>query len=139
MVILEDNFKIIWQNNPIAIITPGKDYLSPKIEIIADDIIELEDKKKLIEFLNNWLEDKIKETLKNLFDLKLINEKNSNIRALAYQLYENNGVVKRSESADLIKKLNNEDRKVLRKYGVKFGRYHIFLFKLFKPDSVKLR
>ena len=139
MVILEDNFKIIWQNNPVAIITPGKDYLSPKIEIIVDDIIELEDKKKLIEFLNNWLEDKIKETLKNLFDLKLINEKNSNIRALAYQLYENNGVVKRSESVDLIKKLNNEDRKVLRKYGVKFGRYHIFLFKLFKPDAVKLR
>ena len=65
-------------------------YLSPKIEIIVDDIIELEDKKKLIEFLNNWLEDKIKETLKNLFDLKLINEKNPNIRALAYQLYENN-------------------------------------------------
>ena len=97
MIILEDNFKIIWQNNPIAIITPGKDYLSPKIEIIVDDIIELVDKKKLIEFLNNWLEDKIKETLKNLFDLKLINEKNSNIRALAYQLYENNGVVKRSE------------------------------------------
>ncbi len=139
MIVLEDNFKITWQKNTIAKIIPGKDYLSPKIEIIVDDIIELEDQKKLTLFLNDWLENKIKETLKNLFELKLINEKNSNIRALAYRLYENNGVIKRNESSDLIKKLNNEDRKILRKYGVKFGRYHIFLFKLLKPDAVKLR
>jgi len=139
MIVLQDNFKITWQNNTIAKIIPGKDYLSPKIEIIVDDIIELEDQKKLILFLNDWLENKIKQTLKNLFELKLINEKNSNIRALAYRLYENNGVIKRNESSDLIKKLNNEERKILRKYGVKFGRYHIFLFKLLKPDAVKLR
>ena len=27
----------------------------------------------------------------------------------------------------------------MRDLGVKFGRYHIFLFKLFKPSSVSLR
>ena len=31
------------------------------------------------------------------------------------------------------------DRKVLRDIGVKFGKYHIFLFKLFRPNPVSLR
>ena len=35
--------------------------------------------------------------------------------------------------------MSQEDRKKLRKLGVKFGRYHIFLFKLFKPSTVSLR
>ena len=38
-----------------------------------------------------------------------------------------------------LKKINQDERKKLRKLGVKFGRYHIFLFKLFKPSSVSLR
>ena len=35
--------------------------------------------------------------------------------------------------------MSQDERKVLRNIGVKFGRYHIFLFKLFKPSSVSLR
>ena len=61
------------------------------------------------------------------------------MRALAYQLYENNGVIKRENAKDFIKKLAQEERKILRNLGVKFGRYHIFLFKLFKPSAVSLR
>ena len=38
-----------------------------------------------------------------------------------------------------LQRINLDDRKKLRKLGVKFGRYHVFLFKLFKPSSVLLR
>jgi ATP-dependent RNA helicase SUPV3L1/SUV3 len=58
---------------------------------------------------------------------------------LAYQLYENNGVIKRENVKYFLKKLAQEERKILRNLGVKFGRYHIFLFKLFKPSAVSLR
>ena len=58
---------------------------------------------------------------------------------MAYQLYENNGVVKRDQVKFFLKKLDQEERKILRSIGVKFGRYHIFLFKLFKPHAVSLR
>ena len=54
-------------------------------------------------------------------------------------MYENNGVVKRDEVINYLNKLNQDERKKLRNLGVKFGRYHIFLFKLFKPSSVSLR
>jgi ATP-dependent RNA helicase SUPV3L1/SUV3 len=83
--------------------------------------------------VQDWINKKISFDLKNLIDLKNINTKNTSIRALAYQLYENNGVIKRENVKDFLKKLSQEERKILRSLGVKFGRYHIFLYKLFKP------
>ena len=85
------------------------------------------------------MDTKIIEELDGLLKLKSINSANTQIRALSYQLYENNGVVKREEVLDIINNLNQDDRKTLRNLGVKFGRYHIFLFKLFKPSVVSLR
>ena len=77
--------------------------------------------------------------MKSLIDLKNIQENKSSIKALAYQLYENNGVLKREQVSDYLKNLEQIDRKVLRELGVKFGRYHVFLYQLIKPDAVSLR
>ena len=96
-------------------------------------------KSNFIKFLQNWINEKINSDLKSLTDLKNINNSNTSIRALAYQLYENNGVIKREQVKDFLKNLAQEERKILRYLGVKFGRYHIFLFKLFKPNAVSLR
>ncbi len=139
LIELKEDFKIYWGEFPIAKLSPGNDYLNPEINLIIDDMIESFDQKKLITFLETWIENKINFELKNLIDLKLIKEKNPHIRALAYHLYENNGVVKREEVLEFLKKLNQDDRKILRNLGVKFGRYHIFLYKLFKPSIVSLR
>ena len=58
---------------------------------------------------------------------------------MCYQLFENNGVLKRESVNEYIKKLNQEDRKILRNKGIKIGRYHIFLFRIFKPSAVSTR
>ncbi len=136
---LNDDLKIYWDKRPIAKLRPGKNYLNPEIHLIIDDMIENSDKKKLQIYLENWISKKISQELKNLFDLKNVTQKKPQIRAIAYLLYENNGVVKRENVLELINKLEQDDRKILRSMGVKFGRYHIFLFKLFKPSSVSLR
>jgi len=139
LVDLKDDFKIYWKNFPIAKLSPGKDYLNPEINLIIDDMIDAVDKSNFARFLQDWLNKKINFDLKSLTDLKNINTTNTSIRALAYQLYENNGVVKRENVKFFLKKLSQDERKILRNIGVKFGRYHIFLFKLFKPSAVSLR
>jgi ATP-dependent RNA helicase SUPV3L1/SUV3 len=106
---------------------------------MIDEMIEYDEKLKLDTYLQKWINNKIKIELKSLLDLKNIKESNSELRALSYHLYENNGVVKRENVSIYLDKLNQEERKKLRTIGVKFGRYHIFLFKLFKPSSVSLR
>ncbi len=139
LIELKDDFKIYWRNDPIAKLIAGSDYLNPKIELIIDEMIENKERYNLNEYLNKWIIKKIETELNSLIELKNIKEDNPELRALAYRLYENNGVIKRSNISEYIKKINQDDRKKLRKIGVKFGRYHIFLFKLFKPSSVSLR
>jgi len=139
LIDLKDDFKIYWKIFPIAKLVPGKDYLKPEINLIIDDMIDNIHKSNFIKFLQKWINEKINSDLKSLTDLKNINNTNTSIRALAYQLYENNGVVKRDQVKDFLKNLAQEERKILRNLGVKFGRYHIFLFKLFKPNAVSLR
>ena len=136
---LSNDTKIYWNKFPIAKLIPGKDYLTPNLEIIVDEMLEQKQRQKLIDFLKKWLSEKINLELKSLIDLRNINQKNSSIKALAYQLYENNGVLKRDQVSDYLKSLGQEERKILREIGVKFGRYHIYLFKLIKPEAVKLR
>ena len=139
LIELKDDFKIYWDNFPIGRLIPGKDYLNPDFELIVDDILEQNQKQKLRVFIDKWLKSKINMILKSLIDLKDLKEKNSSIKALAYQLYENNGVLKREQVNEYVKNLGQNERKILRDLGVKFGRYHIFLYKLIKPDAVSLR
>ena len=139
LIELKDDFKIYWRNDPIAKLTTGSDYLNPKIDLIIDEMIENNERKNLNNYLNKWLIKKIETELNSLIELKNIKDDNPELRALAYRLYENNGVVKRSNISEYLKKINQDDRKKLRKFGVRFGRYHVFLFKLFKPSAVSLR
>ncbi len=139
LIELKDDFKIYWSNSAIGRLSSGKDYLNPNLELIVDDILEQNQKQKLLDFMNKWLKNKINTVLKSLVDLKNINEKNSSTKALAFQLYENNGVIKREQVAEYLKNLGQNERKILRELGVKFGRYHVFLYKLIKPEAVSLR
>ncbi len=139
LIELQDDFNIYWKKSSIGKIIPGKDYLNPNIELLVDDILEQNQRKRLVTFLEKWLKKKIDVVLKSLMDLKDLKEKNTSIKALAYQLYENNGVLKREQVSEYLNKLGQDERKTLRDLGVKFGRYHVFLHRLIKPESVSLR
>ena len=131
--------KIVWKNNPIAKINKGENYLAPEIEIIADDALHLDEKKKLEQCLKTWIDTYIVEILGDLINLTKIKIENQYLRALAYQLYENNGVLKRKDIDEIIKLISKEERKKLWNMGIKIGRYHIFLPKMLKPKAVTLR
>ena len=139
LISLNEDFKIYWNDFPIAKLTTGSDYLNPNFDLIVDDIIEQNTKQKLNDYINKWIHAKINNVLKSLIDLKNIKENNSSIKALAYQLYENNGVLKRDQVSEYLKNLEQNERKILRDLGVKFGRYHVFLYQLIKPEAVSLR
>ena len=139
LIELNNDFKIYWNNFPIAKLISGNDYLNPSLELIIDDTIEINQKQKLSDYIYKWLQVKINTVLKSLIDLKNLKENNPSIKALAYQLYENNGVLKREQVSEYLRSLGQIERKILRDLGVKFGRYHIFLYQLIKPEAVSLR
>ena len=48
-------------------------------------------------------------------------------------------MLQRENVSEYLKHLGQNERKTLRDLGVKFGRYHVFLYKLIKPEPVTLR
>ena len=136
---ISDDNKLIWENNPIAWLKKGNDYLNPEIEIIADDALNSESKTKLITYLNQWLNMYINTVLGDLVNLNKHKIVSQYLRGLVFQLYENNGVVKRSDVNQIVKSIPAEEKKKLWGFGIKIGRYHIYLPKMLKPKAVEFR
>ena len=136
---ISDENKILWKNYPIARLKKGSNYLNPEIEIVADDSLNLDSKLKLITYLNKWLNNYINKVLGDLIKLTKYKIENQYLRGLVFQLYENNGVIKRSEVDQLVKSIPAEERKKLWGMGIKIGRYHIYLPKMLKPKAVEFR
>ena len=136
---LENNGKIYWNKNPIAKIKKGSDYLNPEIEIICDEILPKKAKEDLESYLKKWLSAHISNELGDLLNLTKVKIENKYLRALVYQIYENNGVIKRNEIDNIVKLITKEERKKLWSMGIKIGRYHIYLPRMFKPKAVSLR
>jgi ATP-dependent RNA helicase SUPV3L1/SUV3 len=136
---IDSKNRIIWQNNPIAKIKKGDNYLTPEIEIIADDALPADEEKELKQYIKNWISLHVNEILGDLINLVKIKIENQYLRALAYRLYEDNGVLKRTNVKEIIDLIPKEERKKLWGMGIKIGRYHIFLPKMLKPKAVTLR
>ena len=138
-VSINNQNQIIWKENAVARLKKGNDYLNPEIEIIADDSLNEEAKMKLLKFLSNWLIDYINEVLGDLIKLTKHKVTNQYLRGLIFQLYENNGVIKRSDVENIVKSIPAVERKKLWGMGIKIGRYHIYLPKMLKPKAVDFR
>ncbi len=136
---IENQGKIIWKGNPIARLKKGSNYLSPHIDIIADESLNEISKSKLVNFLNRWLTNHIDKELGDLINLTKHQVNNQYLRGLVFQLYENNGVIKRSEVDKIVKSIPADERKKLWGMGIKIGRYHIYLPKMLKPKAVEFR
>ncbi len=138
-ITLKEDHKIYWNENPIARIKKGENYLTPEVEIIADDALPENSKEDLTSFLKNWVANFINEELGDLLNLTKVKITNQYLRALVFQIYENNGVMKRSKIENIIGLVTKEERKKLWGMGIKLGRYHIYLPKMLKPKAVNLR
>ncbi len=136
---IDQQSKIVWKNYPIARLKKGNDYLNPEIEIIADDSLDENSKSKLIAYLNKWLSKYKNDLLGDLIKLTKYKISNQYLRGLLFQLYENNGVIKRESIEKIVKLIPAEERKKLWGMGIKIGRYHIYLPKMLKPKAVEFR
>ena len=131
--------KIIWEKNPIALLKKGNNYLNPEFDIIADDSLDVNSKLKLTNFLAKWLGNYINDVLGDLIKLTEHKINNQYLRGLVFQLYEKNGVIKRNEVDKIVKLIPAQERKKLWGMGIKIGRYHIYLPKMLKPKAVEFR
>lgn len=124
---------IRWLGEPLAKITAGAGILSPSCRILADEQLAGAALDKVKQRLDLWLAQHVKKLLGALEVLEKGEGLEGTTRGVAFQIAEELGVLDRTRVAKEIKAFSQEDRGALRKLGVRFGAYHIYLPLLLKP------
>ena len=136
---LREDCKIYLHDKKIAELKPGKNYLNPIIKLIIDDTLDENEFDVLKINIESWIETIKQKNLRDLLSIEKVSLKNSFSRGLSYQLFENNGVLKRDFAKEIIKNVTKDERYELRKKGIKIGKYHIYQPRMIRPNAVKLK
>lgn len=124
---------IRWRGEVIAELAPGDDILTPRLIILADESLTGPDLGGVQDRLDLWLRHAINTQLEQLIALKEPAELEGTARGVAFRLSESLGVIPRAEIANDVKSLDQDVRAIMRKMGIKFGAYHIYLPLSLKP------
>jgi len=105
------------------------------LRIIADDRLTGPAREKVQARLDLWLKTHVEKLLGPMFELAKAEDVTGIARGIAFQLIEQLGVIERARIAAEMKDLDQSSRATLRKYGVRFGAYHIYFPALLKPAA----
>jgi ATP-dependent RNA helicase SUPV3L1/SUV3 len=122
-----------WTGAAVGKLVAGEEVLRPRVRIIADEHLSGAPREAVDARLDRWLKSHIEKLLGPLFALSGAADITGIARGVAFQLAEALGVLERQRVAEEVKGLEQPERATLRKYGVRFGAYHIYLPLLLKP------
>src|SRR6516164_8084053 len=127
-----------WIGAAVGKLHASEELLRPRIRLIADEHLTGAPRESVEARLNAWIKTHIEKLLAPLAELAATSDVTGIARGVAFQLVEALGVLDRTQVADQVKALDQPARATLRKFGVRFGAYHIYLPALLKPAPRKL-
>src|SRR6187402_3606030 len=133
--VLASDGTLRWTGDAVARLVAADDVLHPRLRIIADDRLSGAPREAVQARLDLWLKTHIEKLLGPLFGLSKAEDITGIARGIAFQLIEALGVLERQKVSAEMKDLDQPSRATLRKYGVRFGAYHIYVPALLKPAA----
>jgi len=127
-----------WLGDPVGRLVSGEHVLKPRIILLADEQLTGHARDVVVARIDRFVSHHITTVLKPLEDLTRAEDLDGIARGLAFRLTENLGVLFRRDVTELIRDLDQTARAGLRRYGVRFGAYHIFIPALLKPAPAEL-
>ena len=131
--VLANDGVIRWLGEPVGKLASGEQILSPRVRILADEQLTGPALEMVQRRLDLWSAQHIKKLLGGLAELEAGEGLEGIGRGIAFQLAEALGVLERSRVASEAKSLDQTARAALRKLGIRFGAYHLYLPQLLKP------
>jgi ATP-dependent RNA helicase SUPV3L1/SUV3 len=132
-IVLAADGAIRWTGAPVGKLTAGDEVLRPRVRLIADEHLTGAPRDTVEARLDRWIKSHLEKVLGPLFELTAAGDITGIARGIAFQLVEALGVLDRPRVAEDVKGLDQPSRATLRKYGVRFGAYHIYVPGLLKP------
>ncbi|HEY6255517.1 MAG TPA: helicase-related protein [Xanthobacteraceae bacterium] len=122
-----------WLGQAVGKLAVGEEVLKPRLRIIADEQLAGAPREIVQARLDLWLKAHVEKLLGPLLQLAASEEITGIARGVAFQLVEGLGVLDRRKVAEEVKGLDQPARATLRKFGVRFGAYSIYVPPLLKP------
>ena len=129
----------MWGSSAVGKLVAGSDGLKPQVEVFVDDVAGPEVAQKVQRRLQHFIDRKIAALFEPLIALQKDEALAGLARGFAFRLVEGFGVLSRSDIAEEVKALDQDARGALRKHGIRFGQFTIFLPLLLKPAPTRLR
>ncbi len=138
-IVFTEKGDLIWGDHVIGKIVSGEDILRPKVQAFVDLEAGVEVKEKVERRLKHYLDRKIETLFEPLFLMKKDPDITGLSKGVAFLLIESLGIIPRVNISRELKDLDQESRGLLRKHGVRFGQYNVFVPILLKPAVTQMR
>lgn len=138
---LENDAQIFWKGQSLAKVVKGRDILHPTVSLSVHETIDQTYVEQIKNRLNGWLDVFLANKIMPLFAaLRTLEEENASgsARGILWQVAEQLGTMPREKVFDLIKGLNEADKKVLAKAGMRLGHDYLFFPMLLKPAAQRV-
>lgn len=130
---------LMWGSQAVGKLVKGADPLHPGVEVFVDEEAGPEIADKVRRRAQHFIDRKIAALYEPLLTLQKDEALTGLARGFAFRLVEALGILPRDGIAAEVKELDQESRGMLRKHGVRFGQFTIFLPALLKPAPTRLR
>ena len=130
---------LMWGDQAVGKLAAGDDPLKPRIVAFVDEEAGPEVAQKVERRLQHFIDRKIAALFEPLLNIQRDETLTGLARGFGFRMVEAMGVLVRSDVTDEVKALDQDARSVLRKHGVRFGQYTIFMPLLLKPAPTRLR
>jgi ATP-dependent RNA helicase SUPV3L1/SUV3 len=132
-IVLANDGIVRWLGDPIAKLAPGPDLLTPGALILADSRLPEGARQTVATRVELWLTALTHRLLGPLFSLRELQEGSDSVRDLAAKVANALGVLERDSVRNQVKAFDQNSRAALRKHGVRFGAYYIYVPTVLKP------
>ncbi|MDB6452102.1 helicase-related protein [Falsirhodobacter sp. 20TX0035] len=130
---------LMWGNQAVGKLVSGGDPLKPQVEAFVDEEAGHDVSEKVKRRLQHFIDRKVAAQFEPLLNMARDESLTGLARGFAFRLVEGMGVLPRDGIAEEVKALDQDSRSVLRKHGVRFGQFTVFLPLLLKPAATRLR
>jgi ATP-dependent RNA helicase SUPV3L1/SUV3 len=130
---------LMWGTTAVGKLVKGADAMRPAVEAFVDEEAGEEVAEKVRRRLQHFIDRKVAAQFDPLTTLSRDETLQGLARGFAFRLVEGLGVLPREGVANEVKELDQDARGALRKHGVRFGQFTIFLPALLKPAPTRLR
>jgi ATP-dependent RNA helicase SUPV3L1/SUV3 len=130
---------LMWGGSAVGKLVKGPEALRPSVEAFVDEDAGDEVADKVKRRMQHFIDRKVAALYEPLLAMGRDEALQGLAKGFAFRMLENLGVVARDQVADDVKALDQESRGALRKHGVRFGQYTVFLPALLKPAPTRLR